>query len=93
MNVFTDPYKSAEGSDAIVICTEWDEFTTFDYKRIYEGMNKVLDSLLNYSSPHFCLTEDAFSIAAFCERLDLRLKLSERLWDHVDLQSIPLFKQ
>jgi UDPglucose 6-dehydrogenase len=26
--------------DAIIICTEWDEFKALDYERIYAGMNK-----------------------------------------------------
>ena len=25
---------------AVVVCTEWDEFTTLDYHRIYQGMEK-----------------------------------------------------
>lgn len=36
----TDPYKAADGSHAIAILTEWDEFKTLDYKRIYDSMAK-----------------------------------------------------
>lgn len=27
-------------TDAIIICTEWDEFSTLDYDRMYESMRK-----------------------------------------------------
>ncbi|OUM69270.1 hypothetical protein PIROE2DRAFT_65831 [Piromyces sp. E2] len=33
-------YDAAYNSDAIVICTEWDEFTSLDYQNIYNNMNK-----------------------------------------------------
>eukprot|EP00708_Paratrimastix_pyriformis_P002810 GAFH01001568.1.p2 GENE.GAFH01001568.1~~GAFH01001568.1.p2 ORF type:complete len:489 (-),score=188.42 GAFH01001568.1:79-1524(-) len=36
----TDPYQAMEGAHAIIICTEWDEFKTYDYQRIYNGMVK-----------------------------------------------------
>jgi len=35
-----DPYVAANGAHAVVVCTEWDEFLTYDYKRIYESMTK-----------------------------------------------------
>lgn len=35
-----DPYTAAQGSHALVIMTEWDEFTTLDYQRIYDSMAK-----------------------------------------------------
>jgi len=35
-----DPYKAAEKAHAIVLITEWDVFTTLDYRRIYETMQK-----------------------------------------------------
>merc|ERR1711988_1706041 len=34
----TDPYEAAKGAHAILICTEWDEFKDYDYKRIYDNM-------------------------------------------------------
>lgn len=37
---YRDAYQAAEGASAILILTEWDEFTTFDYTRMYTGMNK-----------------------------------------------------
>jgi UDPglucose 6-dehydrogenase len=43
LSVTKCPYQCAFESDAIVICTEWDEFKTLDYKRIYDKMNKVFN--------------------------------------------------
>ncbi len=37
---FNDPYDACSGAHAIAILTEWDEFTTYDWKRIYDGMQK-----------------------------------------------------
>lgn len=33
-------YESAKGSHAIAIMTEWDEFKTLDFQRIYDSMSK-----------------------------------------------------
>lgn len=35
-----DPYSACEGAHAIAILTEWDEFKEYDWKRIYENMQK-----------------------------------------------------
>ena len=35
-----DPYEAAEGSSAIALATEWNEFKDLDYKRIYDSMKK-----------------------------------------------------
>jgi UDPglucose 6-dehydrogenase len=35
-----DAYKAAEGADAVVALTEWDEFRALDFRRIYESMKK-----------------------------------------------------
>jgi len=40
IKVFSSAYDVAENSDAIVICTEWDEFIDLDYRRIYNSMKK-----------------------------------------------------
>ncbi len=37
-----DPYALAEGCDALVICTEWNEFKQLDLTRIRSVMNKKL---------------------------------------------------
>jgi UDPglucose 6-dehydrogenase len=33
-------YDACAGADAVVIVTEWDEFKTLDFTKVYEGMNK-----------------------------------------------------
>lgn len=35
-----DPYEACVGSHAIAIMTEWDEFKSYDYKRIFNSMVK-----------------------------------------------------
>lgn len=35
-----DPYKAAEGSDAVAVMTEWKLYRTLDYKKIYKTMRK-----------------------------------------------------
>lgn len=40
IEIFTDPYEAISGTHAIVICTEWDEFTELNYERIYKSMMK-----------------------------------------------------
>ncbi|XP_035223318.1 UDP-glucose 6-dehydrogenase-like isoform X1 [Stegodyphus dumicola] len=40
VEVFSNPYEAARNTHAVVICTEWDEFLEFDYKRIYDCMYK-----------------------------------------------------
>jgi UDPglucose 6-dehydrogenase len=36
----TDPYTAAFGAHAIVVATDWAEFATLDYERIFESMEK-----------------------------------------------------
>ncbi|EGX52577.1 hypothetical protein AOL_s00007g565 [Orbilia oligospora ATCC 24927] len=42
VSIAADPYEAAAGADAIVICTEWNDFreTVLDYERIYASMKK-----------------------------------------------------
>lgn len=54
VTIATDPYKAAEGSHALVVCTEWDEFRSLDYEKIYKSMLKpayIFDGrlILNHS--------------------------------------------
>jgi UDPglucose 6-dehydrogenase len=35
-----DAYAAAKGAHAVLVLTEWDEFRTLDFKRIFEGMFK-----------------------------------------------------
>lgn len=58
-------YEATEGADAIVICTEWDEFKSLDYQRIYHGMRKpafVFDGRLILDRDQ--LTEIGFRVQA-----------------------------
>ena len=40
LNVHKDPYKACKNAHAIAVVTEWDEFKTLDWKRIYDNMLK-----------------------------------------------------
>ena len=47
-----DPYAAAEGADALVIVTEWDEYRALDLKRLAAAMaNPVLVDLRNVYPP------------------------------------------
>jgi UDPglucose 6-dehydrogenase len=35
-----DPYTAMEGAHGIAVLTDWDEFKTYDWQRIYDGMQK-----------------------------------------------------
>ena len=36
----SDPYAALEGAHALGVLTEWDEFKTYDWQRIYNKMQK-----------------------------------------------------
>ncbi len=40
LKVLSDPYEACKDSHAIAILTEWDAFKTYDWKRIYNNMQK-----------------------------------------------------
>jgi len=40
LKVVDDPYKAVENAHAIAILTEWEEFKTYDWNRIYNSMLK-----------------------------------------------------
>ena len=40
LTVAKDAYEATAGAHAIAIVTEWDEFKTLDYAKIYAGMPK-----------------------------------------------------
>ncbi|KAI3839850.1 hypothetical protein MKW98_010155 [Papaver atlanticum] len=40
VTVTWDAYEAAKGAHGICIMTEWDEFKSLDYQRIYDGMEK-----------------------------------------------------
>lgn len=35
-----DPYKAAEGADAVLLMTDWRQYSLLDWKRIYDSMRK-----------------------------------------------------
>lgn len=37
---FNDPYEACKDAHAIAILTEWDEFKTYDWQKIYDNMRK-----------------------------------------------------
>ena len=37
---FENPYQACEGAHAVAVLTEWDEFVTYDWQKIYETMQK-----------------------------------------------------
>jgi UDPglucose 6-dehydrogenase len=37
---FENPYQACENAHAIAILTEWDEFVTYDWQKIYDSMQK-----------------------------------------------------
>jgi len=40
VNVFDNAYEACKDAHAIAVLTEWDEFTTYDWKKIYDSMHK-----------------------------------------------------
>ncbi len=40
LTIFEDAYDACKGSHAIAVLTEWDEFTTYDWQKIYQSMHK-----------------------------------------------------
>ena len=40
VKVFSDPYEAMADAHAILVLTEWDEFKTYDYKRVFDSMKK-----------------------------------------------------
>ncbi|MBC7749110.1 MAG: nucleotide sugar dehydrogenase, partial [Methylotenera sp.] len=40
INSFADPYEACQNAHAIAVLTEWDEFITYDWQKIYDSMQK-----------------------------------------------------
>jgi UDPglucose 6-dehydrogenase len=40
VSVNTNPYEACQDAHAIAVLTEWDEFKTFDWQKIYDNMKK-----------------------------------------------------
>jgi UDPglucose 6-dehydrogenase len=54
-----DPYACAEGADALVICTEWDEFRALDVERVRAKLKRpILVDLRNIYRPEEMARQD-----------------------------------
>ena len=40
LEIHNDPYDALKGTHALAVITEWDEFKTYDWQKIYDGMLK-----------------------------------------------------
>ena len=40
ISVFSNPYDACKDAHAIAVLTEWDEFKTYDWQKIYDSMLK-----------------------------------------------------
>ncbi|BFZ24398.1 hypothetical protein BsWGS_27437 [Bradybaena similaris] len=70
VTICPDAYSAADGSHALVICTEWDEFQNLDYQTIYSKMLKpafIFDGrlLLNHQE----LMDIGFKVETIGKRL------------------------
>ncbi|KAL3513086.1 hypothetical protein ACH5RR_025803 [Cinchona calisaya] len=75
VSVVWDAYKATKDAHGLCILTEWDEFKTLDYKRIYDNMQKpafVFDgrNVVNVEK----LREIGFIVSSIGKPLDPRLK-------------------
>ena len=71
IKVCSSCYEAADSSNAIVICTEWYEFTFVDYRRIYYYMIKpafIFDGRLILN--HKKLKEIGFFVEAIGKKFD-----------------------
>nr|KAG5687578.1 hypothetical protein BaRGS_009975 [Batillaria attramentaria] len=70
VNICSDAYSAAAGSHALAVCTEWDEFSTLDYQKIYNKMLKpafIFDGRLILD--HGALMDIGFHVEAVGKRL------------------------
>jgi UDPglucose 6-dehydrogenase len=40
LTAYQNPYEACNGAHAVAVLTEWDEFKSYDWQKIYEGMLK-----------------------------------------------------
>jgi UDPglucose 6-dehydrogenase len=40
LTTHSDPYDAVVGAHALAVITEWDEFRTYDWQKIYDNMSK-----------------------------------------------------
>ncbi|KAF5304134.1 hypothetical protein FQA39_LY01919 [Lamprigera yunnana] len=79
VTIYADAYTATAGTHAIVLCTEWDEFVTLDYNKIYKGMMKpayIFDGrkILDHAS----LLEIGFHVQTIGKRLNR--PITNRCW-------------
>ena len=70
VTIHEDPYKAANNSHAIVICTDWSEFQNYDYQQMYDQMEKpacVFDGRLVLN--HEKLTSIGFHVETIGKKL------------------------
>jgi UDPglucose 6-dehydrogenase len=70
VTVCDSAYGACSNSHALVVCTEWDEFKTLDYSRVYEEMKKpafVFDGRMMLD--HAALQELGFKVSCIGKRL------------------------
>jgi len=72
VSVAESAYDACSEAHALVVCTEWDEFQTLDYTKIYSDMVKpafVFDGRLILD--HSKLQKIGFKVACVGKRLDI----------------------
>ena len=65
VTVYADPYETMSGAHGVCIMTEWDEFKTYDYAKIYQSMPKpayIFDGRLILD--HEALVDIGFKVEA-----------------------------
>uniref|UniRef100_A0A182SNX4 UDP-glucose 6-dehydrogenase n=1 Tax=Anopheles maculatus TaxID=74869 RepID=A0A182SNX4_9DIPT len=70
VQIFADPYDAVRGTHALVVCTEWDEFVSLNYERIYASMMKpayIFDG--RKILPHERLQQIGFHVQTIGKRL------------------------
>ncbi|MBN8147875.1 hypothetical protein J0J24_24375, partial [Vibrio vulnificus] len=40
LTVHANPYEALNGAHGVAVLTEWDEFKTYDWQKIYDNMQK-----------------------------------------------------
>ena len=48
---FSDPYKACDNADAIIICTEWNEFRQLNLKKLIKNKKVIVYDMRNIYSP------------------------------------------
>lgn len=81
VSIHDDPYAAADGAHAIVVCTEWDEFNTLDFERIYATMEKpafVFDGRMMLD--HKALLRMGYQVHSIGKKLGRNGEDTKRMW-------------